>query len=187
MVFALVVLQDPASHLRPGTVGQYFTVHKFMNGRATSLQIVQEILAGEFTPEVCSAVQDWFSVWDRAGGSVRFERCAHLPSTVPAYQRAKRDLWLANAAKEVEGDPGTVLNADKLAFELSLFNTRGEWRFWQGLSDPPDDASALRKALFYVCRYGNGNVIGSRQIFRILSGGPDDIFSINEVNGSTVK
>ena len=105
--------------------------------------------------------------WLSFGGGLPLERFAGLPSSGPAIAKAGRDAWIRRAANLL-GEDRPYSKAQTLSSELNTFVTRGAWRSWAALSEPPEDASELRKCLFFVVKLGNGDVIRSRQIYRIL-------------------
>lgn len=112
----------------------------------------------------------WFAAqnWVSSGGKVSMNRFLRLPTTGPALTRAGRNFWLRRAA---EGLPpaSKYPQAYALQKEVESFITRGPWSTWKHLNNPPAEASELRKALFHVAKFSDGNFIEQRQIYRALS------------------
>ena len=106
--------------------------------------------------------------WVADGGVIPMHLYLRLPSTPAKVAQATRDFWLSEAANLIDA-PSVYKKAAALHVELNTFVTRGPWRSWESLRSPPEDASELRKRLFYAMKFGKGKIIEERQIHRILS------------------
>jgi len=106
---------------------------------------------------------------DRAGGEVSLEKCLCLP-TAAKRRRSERDVWLRAVAGFVGAGQPTLV-AREVAGRLAVFMTRGPWREWRELRDPPAHATDLQRALFGAARASGGNPPQWRQVLRVLDGG----------------
>lgn len=95
------------------------------------------------------------------------QRYARLPTTGPGLARASRNLWFRRAADWL-GDDTKFIKAHKLHVEFEKFLTRGPGLAWSELKDPPNDASELRKALFYAAKFAGGESISEQTIYHAL-------------------
>lgn len=107
-------------------------------------------------------------MWIATGGNIPMHRFLRLPSTGPKLKQATRNFWLNRAAQMVPG-PGPFQRACNLRRELETFTTRGPWRTWRDLAEPPEEASELRAALFWVLKNSAGEALSERQIYRVLT------------------
>ena len=118
------------------------------------------------------AAQDslWLAAqsWLACGGRVSMNRFLALPATGPKLTQATRNYWIRRAAAMLPGD-GPYPRAQNLHHELLTFATRGAWRSWRELAAPPEDASELRAALFWVLKHNDGDTLSERQIYRALT------------------
>lgn len=106
-------------------------------------------------------------MWLATGGKIPMHRFLRLPSTGPKLKQATRNFWLNRAARMVAGD-GPFQRACALQHELETFATRGAWRAWRDLAEPPVEASELRAALFWVLKHNDGSTLSARQIYRLV-------------------
>ena len=106
-------------------------------------------------------------MWIGCGGKTPMHRFLRLPSTGPKLALATRNFWLNRAARMVAGD-GSFQRACALQHELETFATRGAWRAWRDLAEPPAEASELRTALFWALKHNSGRTLSERQIYRLL-------------------
>ena len=111
----------------------------------------------------------WFAatMWLETGGVVSMNRFLRLPATGAQLKKATRDYWLRKAA-ETLSDPSPFKRACHLERELSAFITRGAWATWKESQKPPDGCSELRRCLFYVARYNDGEGLSDRTIYAAL-------------------
>lgn len=129
------------------------------------LELVSRFAAGDTSSEVLQHMQGGFSAWVRAGATVPLERCLKLPNTPKRARLLQRDHWLCEVVRLL--DEGSTWAASvAVARELDVFLTRGPWRVWQDLSAPPDEASSLRAALFYLAKANGGRSITPRHVSR---------------------
>lgn len=117
-------------------------------------------------------LQDGLSTWINCSGSIPLERCLKLPTTPAKFTQLRRNYWLCKAAATLDASSSWQA-ANLLADELNVFMSRGLWRSWRHMLEAPEDASALRTALFYVAkahqRMGRTDrVLTARQIDRII-------------------
>lgn len=105
----------------------------------------------------------------RHGGELSLERCMGLPP--PSARRrlalAKRDYWLGEARRYLEGPPWSrsVALADAARHFLGTI-----WPAWRDLDEPPPYASDLRAALFRAAKAAGGRLPATaRQMHRLIS------------------
>lgn len=117
-----------------------------------------------------SVDQLWLAAqsWLGCGGTVSMNRFLPLPATGAKLAQANRDLWLRKAARLL-GETLPTARAAALHRELTVFVSRGAWRAWADLRQPPEDASELRKCLFFAVKASDNETLSERQIHRILS------------------
>jgi hypothetical protein len=121
--------------------------------------------AGDEAPEVMAWARGGVAAYLRARSSVGLERCLRLPSTQAQFNRMQRDYWLLQAGAAL-GEGYTWTAAVRLAGELSTFLSRGPWRAWHALDEPPAEVSELRSALFWVAKHGGGEELNARTVHR---------------------
>lgn len=107
-----------------------------------------------------------FRKFDQHDGVLPLERCLRLP-TVAQQRRAERDYWLRAAAVLLD-ESRPVLLATKLADSFEAFMSRGPWRQWRALSEPPETATELQRAMFHAARASGGKPPKWRQVRRVL-------------------
>lgn len=107
--------------------------------------------------------------WLATGGVVPLERCARLPSTPGALRNAARNLWIQRASALVAPSMPTFTQALRLEAELVAFIDCGPWNAWCEGVAPPESASELRRALFYVLKYNGGELLSQRHIARVIA------------------
>lgn len=90
-----------------------------------------------------------------------------LPTTGAQLHRAVRDFWLRKAALLLTD--GAELDIARLHQEFSTFITRGAWPSWRKLDLPPENASELRRALFFAAKFSDGETLCPRQMYRRLT------------------
>jgi hypothetical protein len=86
------------------------------------------------------------------------------------WRRQQRNKWICAAADCVEG-AGSWQKSVNLAPEIKTFEAI-IWPKWKTKKEPPNDASQLRRALFYARQYG-GRLPGTAQ-------GIDDVIFSSE-------
>lgn len=137
-------------------------------GNATDpLELVSRFAAGDRSPEVLGWLQSGLAVWAWAGGAVSLERALKLPNTPGRVRRLQRDFWLRKVA-DLMGEPTPWLASVAAARELDQFLSRGPWSAWRDLAAPPDGASALRSALFWLAKSNLGRSTTAEHMSRIL-------------------
>lgn len=107
--------------------------------------------------------------WLAAGAAMPLERYAHLPTTSGALRNAARNLWVRRCADLVAPGKPAFKQARQLEAEFFAFVTRGAWLAWRELPDPPESASDLRRALFYIAKFNNGEFLSQRHLARIIA------------------
>ncbi len=115
---------------------------------------VQRVLAGETSAEDVKWFERGMAMYWSNGGALSYERCLRLPATPSAMKRNTRNFWLCQAAR-LTTTCGVWKGPVALASALDRFITRGNWRQWQCLADPPAGAGDMDRALFFVA-YNNG-------------------------------
>lgn len=130
--------------------------------------LLESIASGKLTEAVVASLFLASQNWLAHGGRVSMERYLRLPTTGPQLTRASRNLWLRRASKLIQAE-GRFLKAGELHRELNTFVTRSAWQTWKNLVRPPEDASELRKALFYVVKFSSGKVPSEITIWRAIA------------------
>jgi hypothetical protein len=91
----------------------------------------------------------------------------HLPVDAAARNRHRRNKALMQAAREISAESQSA-GALRLKHELDIFLTRGPWFAWRDDGAPPEDATPLRRALFYVVKFNDGQDISYRHLRRLV-------------------
>lgn len=99
-------------------------------------------------------------------GAVPLERCLRLPTTSNGWRELKRDQWLCKAATLINADRAWV-GAEALHAEWARFIV-ARWPQWRDDELPPAHATPLSEALFYATRANRSDVLGPKQIRRIV-------------------
>lgn len=107
--------------------------------------------------------------WIRSGGVLPMQRYFGLLGTGASLAKTTRDIWLRKAAKGLAPGLTPFAQAHELADELEKFISRGPWRTWSNSAHPPKEASDLRRALFYVSKFHDGEQLSAQTIYRALS------------------
>lgn len=135
------------------------------DGPSDPCSLAARFAAGSEEPEVMAWARGGVAAYMRARSSVALERCLRLPTTESRFTRARRDYWLMQAS-EALGEGYTWTAAVHLADELSTFLSRGPWRAWRVLEEPPSGVSELRAALFWVAKHGGDGGLNARTVHR---------------------
>lgn len=130
-----------------------------------SMNLAWHVAAGNFSESVCDALQRGFATFVDDGGGIPLERCLRLPVSAKRFRVAQRDLWLAEVVKSTEGKTPWARYVSASA-ALDAFLSRGQWRAWCGLQDPPSGTSNLRVALFYTAKFNDGEGLCPKQVKR---------------------
>src|SRR5674476_438757 len=110
------------------------------------MDLALRVAAGRFDEWVLVTLQRGFAAFVNAGGAAALERCLRLPKSNVSFRKAQRDLWLAEVVRSTEGkSPWARYVAASAA--LDAFLSRGQWRAWRDMQDPPAGTSNLRTAL----------------------------------------
>lgn len=124
------------------------------------------------TGGMSQADYDWLLVgattWLAFGGDLPMQRFLGLPATGAGISKAARNVWIRKSAKLIEND-SPFQQATTLAAELDMFISRGPWNSWKSQKYPPEGASELRTALFFLVKFNGGKSLSSRTIFRALT------------------
>lgn len=129
------------------------------------MDLAWHVAAGKFSESVCDALRRGFAAFVDAGGDVPLERCLRLPVSAKSFRLMQRDRWLAEVVRSTEGKtPWARCVAASAA--LDTFLSRGPWRAWCDLQDPPAGTSSLRVALFYTAKLNDGEGLCSRTVNR---------------------
>lgn len=133
-------------------------------------QLLHALAGGRRTPEDVELVWAAAQVWLENGGTQPMHRFLRLPPTPGKLTEAARNLWLRRAAHMLTiSPPLPTAIARALHQELDAFISRGAWRAWRDLQNPPPEASDLRRALFYAAKFNDGQGLSERQIYRALT------------------
>lgn len=131
--------------------------------------LLEILAAGDPTPDALQTLWRASQEWLASAGAVPLERYLHLPTTPSAVRKASRNLWIKRAAELIAPGVNVFNQAPQLEEELRIFISRGQWPIWRKAKEPPQDASALRRALFYIAKYNEGKSISVRHISRIIA------------------
>lgn len=129
------------------------------------MDLAWHVAAGEFSESVCDALRRGFAAFVDAGGDVPLERCLRLPTSTKRFREVQRDLYLAEVVRFTEGKT-TWARCVAASAALDTFLSRGPWRAWCDLQDPPAGTSSLRVALFYTAKLNDGDGLSPKQIER---------------------
>ncbi|MBP9175299.1 MAG: hypothetical protein KBF54_12175 [Rhizobiales bacterium] len=105
--------------------------------------------------------------WLESGGAAPINRFLRLPTTPAQLKRAARNLWLNKAARTL-AEQSPFKRACYLERELNAFITRGPWATWRGRQHPPEGCSDLRRCLFYVAKFNDGEGLTDRTIYQAV-------------------
>lgn len=100
-------------------------------------------------------------------GEIPLERHLHLPNSFTAWRKSSRDEWLRKAAFLLDASSGWSA-AQKLEAEWRKFIQRGSWQQWRHEEHPPEDSSALNRALFYATKLNKSQGLTAKQLSRIV-------------------
>lgn len=125
------------------------------------------VAAGQFNESVHDTLQRGFATFIDAGGKIPLERCLRLPTSTARFRLTQRDRWLVEVARSTEG---TTCWARSVAVsqDLDVFLSRGAWKVWRDMQDPPPGTNGLRVALFYTAKFNNGKGLSPKQVDRIV-------------------
>lgn len=132
---------------------------------------------GAFDADVQAWIGAALEAFLRNRGAIPIETCMHLPLSSVHWRLEQRNYWLVRAAEIVGNRDGEWKCAEDVAHALKVFRTRGDWVLWQRLHEAPVGTDPLRAALFGVCYFNDGRGLGQRTIYRVLTGGPTDMFT----------
>jgi hypothetical protein len=129
--------------------------------------LFERVLGERIDQDTLRWLIDGFRKFDQHEGALPLERCLRLP-TAAQRRLAERDFWLRVAGALII-EPRPVLRATELADRLQVFMSRGPWLQWRALSEPPEAATDLQRALFHVARaIGDRPLPQWRQVMRVL-------------------
>ncbi|WP_395055720.1 hypothetical protein [Polaromonas sp.] len=113
-------------------------------------------------------LRNGLEAWLRGGCTKSLERCLHLPSTEAERKRMLRNFWIAKAAAQMPAS-SEFAQAKELEREFNNFLSRGPWREWRDIGEPPTEASKLRAALFHIARENRcGQSLSYKTFYRVL-------------------
>ncbi len=133
--------------------------------RGTAL--LEALAADRRSQEAADALWLAARMWLETGGSVAMNRFLRLPATGAQLKKATRNYWLRKAADTL-ADPSPFKRACNLERELTAFITRGPWLTWRDSPHPPDGCSELRRCLFYVAKFNDGESLSDRTIYHAV-------------------
>lgn len=136
---------------------------------ARGAALIEALASDTPTDATMSALWAAARAWLATGGVMPLERYAQLPTTPGALRNAARNLWIRRAAAIVAPGEPPFTQAQLLSDEITAFVNRGAWIDWQDGTAPPAVASELRKALFYVAKYSDGDILSVRHIARVIA------------------
>jgi hypothetical protein len=137
--------------------------------RTAPAALFERVVGERIDDDTMQWLIEGFRQFDRHDGALSLERCLRLP-TAAQRRLAERDFWIRTIAELIEEPREEVPLAREVARMLSAFITRGAWREWCGMDEPPGAASALQRALFFASRAirGKGRTPQWRQILRVI-------------------
>lgn len=140
----------------------------YVNGvaGADALRAIIRFVDGGFTESDSAILRRGLDTWLNASGALSVERCLRLPSTSNRMRILRRDHWLCKAALLLDAD-GSTTGAQKLEAEWNKFLSRGPWSTWRDDEEPPLEATALSKALFWATRFNRSESLTARHIARV--------------------
>lgn len=125
------------------------------------------VAAGEFDHALLERLRSGFTAFVDAAGAVPLERCLRLPRSTKKFRKMQRDRWLVDLARATEATSSWG-RAVAVSEQLDAFLSRGPWRAWSDLKDPPPGTSNLRTALFYVAQFNDGRGLDPRTVLRVV-------------------
>lgn len=131
--------------------------------------LLEALTSGKPSREAYEGLWLASQLWIASGGVLPMQRYFGLLGTGASLAKTTRDVWLRKAAKGMAPGATPFAQAHELADELDKFITRGPWRTWCKSEHPPAEASELRRALFYVSKFNDGEQISAQTIYRALS------------------
>lgn len=154
----------------PGPLGATALPSNGMDGLtgddAEAVARVVRLAIGAATKEDQAFVHRAAKAWLSSNGSIPFERCLRLPTTPDAFRRMQRDVWLCNAARQIDAPTDWEVSTQLLT-EWDRFLSRGPWREWRDETEPPACATSLQRALFYASHFNRGKSLSDKQLNRI--------------------
>lgn len=130
-----------------------------------SMNLAWLVAAGQFDESVRGVLRRGFAAFIDAGGAVPLERCLRLPVSAKRFRRMQRDQWLTEVVRSTDGGTPWARYVGASA-ALDAFLSRGQWRAWCDVQDPPAGTSNLRVALFYTAKFNDGEGLSPKQIER---------------------
>lgn len=145
------------------------SLHLYTGAQDRGAALLEMLAVGDPTPDALQTLWRASQEWLASGGELPLERFLRLPSTPAAVRKASRNLWIKRAAELIAPGANAFNQAARLEENLGIFISRGQWPIWRKAKEPPQDASALRRALFHIVRYNEGKGISARHISRIIA------------------
>ena len=134
-------------------------------------------------------MRNGLAAWLRSGCTKSLERCLHLPSTEAERKRMLRNFWIVEAAAQMPAS-SEFAQSKELEREFNNFLSRGPWKAWRDIGEPPPGASKLRAALFHIAHENrDGKSLSYKTFYRALRdancGGsvPGDARFLDATNG----
>lgn len=135
--------------------------------RDDRMELVARFASGDADEADIRRVQAAVAAWLKESGKIPLERYLQLPTTPAKMSQMRRNLSLADAARQI--DCKSIWDGClKLSEELHTFISRGQWLSWRRRDTPPEEASRLRGALFYVAKFNDGDTLSAKQIWRAV-------------------
>lgn len=130
------------------------------------MDLALRVADGKFDEPVLAALQRGFVTFmNDDGGTLTLERCLRLPTSAKRARMARRDFYLAEVVRATEGKSNWARCVAASA-ALDAFLSRGPWRAWRDLKDPPAGTSSLRVALFYTAKFNDGEGLTPKTVER---------------------
>lgn len=129
--------------------------------------LLDALSTGRLSEDVMLALFLAASTWLESGGTTSMERFLRLPATGAQLKNATRNHWLRKASDTMD-EPSPFKRACNLERELRAFITRGPWLTWRDSQHPPEGCSELRRCLFYVAKFNDGDGLTDRTIYKAL-------------------
>lgn len=129
--------------------------------------LLEALSTGTLNQEAMVALFLAAQTWLASGGTTSINRFLRLPATGAQLKKATRNYWLRKAA-DTMNDPSSFKRACHLERELNAFITRGPWATWREWQHPPEGCSDLRRCLFYVAKFNDGEGLTDRTIYQAV-------------------
>lgn len=152
-----------------GTAGQLAGAAGLAPDR-DGLALLQRLAQRTPTPEDLRVLSEVAAgVLRDQGEGPPIERRLRIP-TAAEWRKAERDDWIRSAARALGRQPTPTARRRELFTAWQRFTAGALWDAWRDDGRPPEDASALHRALFHAHVLNDHEVLSEKQIGRVLDG-----------------